>query len=501
MKTGIRWYDTLLILLFAYLLLAQLYAIWPFTVDDMYISLRYARNWVAGDGLLWNINEPPVEGYSNFSFVVLAALSLFFKANPVLVLKIAGIVGLLSTCLFLYLITRFWFTPRLSLIPCIFLLSYKGQIIWVASGLETAVYEALICGAVYFTFRGVGYKLYSEVRGNPDKTALILAGLFLALAGLTRPEAPVFMVLMFLFLFWDKPQQPSVQFQQGVVGFVLILSLLFGTYFFWRWHYYGSLFPNPVYCKGYSRFIYSVDYNYLKLIWPFAILALLACIKTPDKRHYLLWVPSLIYLVLLVRADPVAAFDNRIFLPAFALLLPLSLLGLAELTRVINKETDSYFVMMVLLSAAFSLFFIPRMTLAQYRYFTQNPVQGEQLRTQVLQWLQTHVKPGADVVLGDAGFIPYFSSLRFIDSYCLNNKIMAHYPPAQMFEQFCYQILLEKPSVIILSSLLEQGEITYAPADACLKNLLEHDQVYRLRQTFMSKTKKTAYKYELFTDF
>lgn len=498
MKTRIRWYDSLFILLFAYLLVLQIQAIWPFTIDDMYISLRYARNWVAGDGLLWNINAPPVEGYSNFSFVVLAALSLIFKTNPVIVLKIAGIVGLLFTCLFLYLISRLWFTPRLSLIPCIFLLSYKGQIIWAASGLETAVYEAMICGAVYFAFRGVGYNFYSQVRGNANKTALIVAGLFLVLAGLTRPEAPVFMLLMLLFLLWDKPPQPSVQFRQGIVGFVLILLLLFGSYFYWRWHYYGYLFPNSVYCKGYSEFYYSIDYNYLKLIWPFAILALIACIKVPDKRHYLLWVPSLIYLVLLARADPITAFDNRFFLPAFALLLPLSLLGLAHIIR----KADAYFELtLLMLSAVLLVFFIPWMTLAQYRYFTQNPVQGEQLRVQVVQWLQTNAKPDADVVLGDAGFIPYFSTLHFIDSYCLNNKIMAHFPHDQMYEQFCYQILLEKPAVIILSSLLEQGETTYAPADVCLKNVLKNNPAYKLRKTFTSNTKESVYKYELFADF
>ena len=41
-----------------------------FTIDDTYISLRYAKNWASGAGLLWNINSPPIEGSSNFIFVV-----------------------------------------------------------------------------------------------------------------------------------------------------------------------------------------------------------------------------------------------------------------------------------------------------------------------------------------------------------------------------------------------------------------------------------------------
>ncbi len=72
-RTG---FDLVLCALFIYLIIGQINAIWPFTIDDMYISLRYAKHWAAGDGLVWNVSAAPVEGYSNFSFVVLAAFAL-----------------------------------------------------------------------------------------------------------------------------------------------------------------------------------------------------------------------------------------------------------------------------------------------------------------------------------------------------------------------------------------------------------------------------------------
>src|SRR5580704_16679307 len=90
MKQRIRWFDSVFVLIFVYLFILQIQAIWPFTIDDMFISLRYAKNWAAGYGLLWNIHSPPVEGYSNFCFVALGTLSLIFKMNPVISLKIAG---------------------------------------------------------------------------------------------------------------------------------------------------------------------------------------------------------------------------------------------------------------------------------------------------------------------------------------------------------------------------------------------------------------------------
>lgn len=190
-----RWYDSLFIVLFAYLLVLQIQAIWPFTIDDMYISLRYAKNWAAGNGLLWNLNAEPVEGYSNFSFVALGAISIILHINPVLTLKIAGFAGLLATCLFIFLISRFWFTKRESFIPCIWLLLYKGQVIWSVGGLETTVYQALISGSVYFAFRGLGYHFYPAPRGEFKTSGFVLSGLYLSFAGMTRPETPALMLL------------------------------------------------------------------------------------------------------------------------------------------------------------------------------------------------------------------------------------------------------------------------------------------------------------------
>lgn len=205
MRSGFRWYDSLLILLFFYLLVLQIQAIWPFTIDDMYISLRYARNWAAGEGIVWNLNAPRVEGYSNFSFVVLGFVTILLKGNPVIVLKLAGLLGLIFTCYFLYLISRFWLPKRKSLLPCIALLFYKGQIIWATSGLETAVYESLICGALYFCLRGMGYNLTPHSRGHSLHGYFVTSGIFLTLAGMTRPEAPAIMMLFLILICWDRP--------------------------------------------------------------------------------------------------------------------------------------------------------------------------------------------------------------------------------------------------------------------------------------------------------
>ena len=57
-------------------LVAHNVATQPWTLDDAYISFRYAENLVAGDGLVFNPGER-VEGYTNFLWVMgVAALNL-----------------------------------------------------------------------------------------------------------------------------------------------------------------------------------------------------------------------------------------------------------------------------------------------------------------------------------------------------------------------------------------------------------------------------------------
>ena len=499
MKLRLRWHDSIFIALFLYLFAAQIQAIWPFTIDDMYISLRYAKNWAAGNGLVWNVHASPVEGYSNFSFVVIGAVTLLLNGNPVVALKIAGLLGLFFTCIFIYLISRFWFAKREALLPCLCLLFYKGQIIWAVSGLETAVYEALICGAVYFCFKGMGYCFYPQGRGQSRLCAFIFAGIFLSIAGMTRPEAPVLMSVFFLLICWDRPKSERKKYGYHVLFFSLTILLCYAPYFFWRLHYFGYLFPNSVYCKGMAQTnTFALDIHYMKLIWPFILLSLPACIKAQDRRHYFLWVPSVAYLLMLIDADPVVAFANRLFLPAFALLLPLAVQGISTILLWYLQERDTGFLYcFYFLVGCATWFFIPRMTLAEYRYFSETPIKGEQLRSDVASWLASHAALGSTVVLADSGQIPYQSELNFIDSYCLNNVVMAHYPVAQRDELFCKNSLLAQPEIIILTSLVEHGTVIYTPADACLNTQIRQRGDYKLTKYFESKTQESTYRYEL----
>ena len=474
---------------FFYLLVLQVQAVWAFTIDDMYITLRYAKHWATGLGLLWNVGESPVEGYSNFSFLLLGRFAYFLNVNPVLMLKGVGVLGLWVLTAALFFLSRLWVGVRVALIPCVWLLAYRGQILWSVSGLETPVYEALVVFSVYFILRGLGFRAYPLERSEYRIRWFAVAGVCLAVAGMTRPEALALMVL-FLGLLAVHGRGAS---WSGFAVFSGVLALCFLPYFIWRWHYFGRLFPNPVYCKGLvDPWNFDLDRAYLCLAWPFMVCALMAAWRQRRQGFdFLVW-PSVVYLVLCVGADPVVAFYNRLFLPVFALLLPLALKGIMH---VVVREWLVY-----VLSLLMIFLFIPTLSLVGYRHFTENPQSGEQLRERVLTWLLHHTSPGERVVLGDSGLIPYQSSLRFTDSYCLNNAAMTIGPREGMYMRFCQQALLSKPNVIILTALVVDGVAQYTPADACLVEQLKPPSLYCMQAAFSSQEHTLSYyRYTIYT--
>jgi hypothetical protein len=111
--------------------------------DDAFISLRYSRNWISGQGLVWNPGER-VEGYSNFLFVFLAAAMGLVKSDLVAVSRIIGIASFAIICLifagsvFRSILQKGSEIPDLAM-GAVFVLSSPAMWIWSFGGLETTL--------------------------------------------------------------------------------------------------------------------------------------------------------------------------------------------------------------------------------------------------------------------------------------------------------------------------------------------------------------------------
>ena len=65
-----------------------------FVTDDALITLRHGRMLAEGHGLRFNPDGPPVEGYSNFSHVLLGALAARIGVGPLELLRLVNWLAL-----------------------------------------------------------------------------------------------------------------------------------------------------------------------------------------------------------------------------------------------------------------------------------------------------------------------------------------------------------------------------------------------------------------------
>lgn len=156
----------------------------PRTVDDLFISLRYARNLVLGHGLVYNPGER-VEGFSSPLWVLLQAIGLGFGFEGVTWTKVLGIAGLGALLGGTYRLARrrLGVEPGRALAACLLLALNPFLVSWSVLGLETPVFLALLVWMVAC--------LDDVLRVASRRRCIALGVVTLALL-LCRPEAPLF---------------------------------------------------------------------------------------------------------------------------------------------------------------------------------------------------------------------------------------------------------------------------------------------------------------------
>lgn len=204
-----------------------------FTQDDAYISFRYAQNWVAGHGLVYNAGER-IEGYTNFLWTIWLVGGRLAGMDLVLFSKILGTFFGLATIVLLFRFGQVVMAdksgrgnPVASGAACLILGTTYAFAYWAISGLETAAFTFMLTAA-----------LTAFYRRSP------LAAVFLVLATLLRPEGALATVLI-LAMDWLSHRKLT-----AYAGWMAALWALFllplGAF---KLSYYGSLLPNPFYAK------------------------------------------------------------------------------------------------------------------------------------------------------------------------------------------------------------------------------------------------------------
>jgi arabinofuranosyltransferase len=208
--------------------------------EDAFISFRFARNLVEGHGLVWNPGEAPVEGYTNFLWVLCSALWIALGLDPV---RGAQALGLLSCLATLWLTWRagtraLGWSAAEALLPCLFLAVAGPFAAWATGGLETSAFGLLLLLGVY------RFSLYWHEGGRRHLTLAFLA---LLLSALTRPEGLLALGGIGVLGVALAAGRSGAR-RDLAPGFALALGG-FAVYVGWRWHVFGELLPNTFYAK------------------------------------------------------------------------------------------------------------------------------------------------------------------------------------------------------------------------------------------------------------
>lgn len=209
-----------------------------YLIDDTFISLRYARNLAEGYGLVFNPGEY-VEGYTNFSFVLISSLCFLVGVSPILVTRVLSFA---AAVIVLILLSRLESLgphgKRRTLAPW-FLIAGPAFAYWAVASFETMPFTALLLGALWLQWG-------ESVSGCGHRSAIV----WIALA-LTRPEGLyLFAIASLSFAVAErldgKPLATTVH-RHATHG--LIVTGAIAPHVAWRWWYYGSLVPNTFYAK------------------------------------------------------------------------------------------------------------------------------------------------------------------------------------------------------------------------------------------------------------
>lgn len=213
-------------------LLVRALPTWDTVVDDAYITARYAEQLAAGNGLVYNAGQPPVEGYTNLAWtLMLGGLRLLGAPAHEAMIGLGfgwAVLGLLGMVLLSDVLLDRPKAAWLPAVPALALAATPHYAVVATNGLETPQFLAWATLSIWGVWVSKGHWRW-------------LAGL--ALGGLcaVRPEGVAVaggVVLLDLIerrRDWKSPSTWAPLF--GVVAVFVPLEL-------WRWSVYGAWVPN-----------------------------------------------------------------------------------------------------------------------------------------------------------------------------------------------------------------------------------------------------------------
>ncbi len=442
------------------------------TIDDAFITFRYARNLASGQGPVFNPGQR-VLGTTTPLYMGLQTLaSAPFGADrapfPEIALWINAVADAVTCVLLLSIGMALGFPAAGWGAAFAWAISPMG-VTFAIGGLETSVYILFLVAVLYFRL----------------KDRLLWTGVFSGLALLTRPDALLFLVLIWIDLFLPALFRTGWRdaLRRAVVPVIPLFALCAPWILFAVW-YYGSPLPHSMFAKVLA---YHLDRDA-------GLIRLLQHYGSPFFEHLTfgtgilaLTIPLYLFLsalgILAVRKQP-GAWTGLVFpwlyLLVFSLANPLIFrwylatplpfyflslfLGLGALLRMTAAKAPVGWLRRAVFAGVALLWLV-----LSLREWTLTPDHGPSAPAPEMAWirlellyrkvaddLKPHLQPGDRIAAGDVGVLGYYTGAAILDTVGLNStQATAYYPLPDAMYVTNYAIppdliIQEQPEFVVL---------------------------------------------------
>ena len=439
--------------------------LYPLTLDDAFISFRYAVNLAQGNGLVFNPGER-VEGFSNPLWVLLLAVMHGLGMDVPTAARIIGLLcGVLSLCFIARIaVLGLGFSVGVTFVMLCYLASNISVVYYATSGMETALYTCCILLMHYLLL----------------ERKLVPAGFACAAVVLLRPEGILYglPLVVGVFLVSRSARQ--------AVGVAAIPALAYLAYLGFRWFYFGELLPNTHAAKApdlslsldslleslrafnvYTRYRASVG------IW-ILILAVLGFLAVFNRRTLPLGlsIGCAAFFVWYSQYDWMSFW--RFYLPVLPLIVmfafaPVNLLG--------GRLSRPYQQCLVLLLAG--LLLVPNaMRTARGMENLQkggvNPAMVSTPHLAIGRYLAQYSRVGDAIVVNEIGAIGYYSGRRIIDMLGLIDPAILPLLNGDDLAAYGAYVLAQNPAYILLNDKQDRQDTAMHPVHAAIFNEMQN---------------------------
>lgn len=413
--------------------------------EDAAMLLRYSEHLAEGKGIVWNVGEKPLDGATDFLFMLgVAALD----AAGLGAKEAAQWLGLLAhglTVALVYLAARRLFdAPALLALAAAGFLAVGPGLYFVEIAFGTTFFALTVAGSWVLALR------LARAEPGAVRGAAVFFGLSGVVMGMARPEGvfvSAFFLAAVLILRGGKDTRAVV------LGYAIPFLTLGLAYFLWRWSYFGHPLPNPFYKKSAGALHLGA---LRKTIWnvalqggPFLVLLGLGLLARSSRR----WALAGLVPIAGFAAMWVLVSDETVeFIRYGYTILPV--MALSWIPVVLAWDRASWPGSLRVprgVGLAIAGLVVAGLLFWQHSRFA-HLVPSRIGLYDVAMALREYEPRGYTMVVTEAGLLPLYSRWRAVDAWGLNDRWIARHGPVT--EEY---LVRYRPEVILAHAYFSPG--------------------------------------------